>query len=68
MAQFKTRDGDSIDWICWKHYGQQSGAVETVYEANPGLAKRGPVFPAGVIIELPELPQESTEEVIRLWE
>ncbi len=68
MAQFKTRDGDTLDWICWKHYGKQSGAVEAVYEANPGLAKLGPVFSAGVVIELPELPEESKAEVIRLWD
>ena len=68
MAEFKTRDGDTIDWICWQHYGKSSGAVEAVYETNPGLAKRGPVFPAGVIITLPELPAESTAEVIRLWD
>ena len=69
MVEFKTRQGDSIDWICWKFYdGKQSGAVEAVYEANPGLAKLGPVFAAGVVITLPELPEENTTEVVRLWD
>lgn len=69
MVQFKTRQGDTIDWICWKHYeGLQSGAVEAVYEANPGLTKHGPVLPASVVIELPELPKEDLQPVVRLWD
>lgn len=69
MAQYKTRDGDSVDEICWKHYdGQQSGAVEAVYEANPGLTKHGPKLPANIIIELPDLAREDLQQVVRLWD
>ena len=32
-------DGDRLDLICWRHYGSLSGrVVETVLDANPGLA------------------------------
>ena len=55
--------------ICWRHYGEQSGAVEVVLEANPGLADTGPVLPAGIIIELPELPPAVQElPTVRLWD
>lgn len=69
MVQFKTRDGDTLDYICWKQYdSQQSGAVESVLEANRGLAKLGPTYPAGVVIELPELPNETLDPLVRLWD
>ena len=43
--------------------------MEAVLEANPGLAERGPLLPAGLLIELPELPAESRESgAVRLWD
>ena len=64
-----TRQGDMLDLICYRHYGRQSGAVEAVLEANPRLADRGPVYPAGVRILLPDLRQPSAEErLITLWD
>lgn len=65
---YETRDGDVLDYICWRHYRRQSGAVEAVLEANPGLADRGPVFPAGVTITLPDLPAPEATAVIRIWD
>ena len=52
---YRTKKSDLVDAICWRHYGEQSGAVEVVLEANPGLADIGPVLPAGIIIELPRV-------------
>ena len=70
MAQtYRTRDGDTLDWICWKQYGSSTGTVEAVLEANPGLADLGPVFAAGVLITLPVLPTPSAvNSIIRLWD
>nr|VFJ68701.1 MAG: P2-like prophage tail protein X [Candidatus Kentron sp. DK] len=67
--QYRTKNGDVLDYLCWKHYGQQAGAVERVLEANRGLAGYGPVLPAGILITLPSLP-EPVQEVrsIRLWD
>ena len=68
-VRYRTRDGDSLDAICWKHYGRQAGAVEAVLEANPGLSEVGPVLPAGFVIGLPELPQTAPEiETVGLWD
>ena len=70
MAEtYMTKDGDMIDAICWKFYakGQQPLAVERVYEANRGLAKLGPVLPAGVAVVLPDLPEPEATPVIRIW-
>lgn len=67
MAQYLTRDGDTLDRICWKFYDRQSTAVEAVLEANPHLADYGPTLPAGVVIELPELPEPTEEASGGLW-
>jgi phage tail protein X len=65
---YKTSQGDTLDYVCWKHYGQQSGAVEAVLAANPGLADLGEVLPTDTSITLPELAQPATElQPIRLW-
>lgn len=69
MAQtYLTRDGDMLDWLCQKHYGRTSGAVEAVLEANRELAALGPVYAAGVRIVLPDLPAAAATAVIRLWD
>lgn len=65
---YRCSDGDTLDWICWKHYGRQSGAVEAVLEANPGLAEKGPVFSAGQLVTLPDLAPAATTTIIRLWD
>lgn len=67
-TRYKTSQGDTLDFICWKVYGQQSGAVEAVLLANPGLADLGTVLPVNTDILLPELPKPVEEvQPIRLW-
>lgn len=67
-SEYMTSDGDTLDFICWKFYGQQSGAVELVLEANRDVADVGPVMPAGVRLVLPELPRPAAEvQPLRLW-
>ena len=63
-----TREGDVLDWICWKHYKKQSGAVEAVLAANNGLADFGDILPAGLEIILPELSLPKTDQLVRLWD
>lgn len=65
---YRTREGDVLDWICWKHYKKQSGVVEAVLEANNGLANFGDILPAGLEIILPELSLPETDQLVRLWD
>lgn len=45
------------------------GIVEQVLKANPGLAKIGPILPAGINIALPELtPQVEDSQTVQLWD
>lgn len=68
MATYRTKDGDTVDWICWTHYGRSAGTTEAVLEANPGLADWGDRLPAGVAVVLPDLPAPNRRRVVRLWD
>lgn len=68
MAQYRTKEGDTVDLICWHIYGATSGVVEQVYNANPGLAALGPVLPVGTLVNLPEVGlQASTVDQVGVW-
>lgn len=67
--KYTTREGDILDAIVWKYYGSTSGqAVETVLEANRGLADYGPILPAGVVLVLPDIEAPKKAQGIRLWD
>lgn len=69
MAQYRTSEGDTADYIAWKYYGTQEGqVVERLVDANPGLADYGPLLPAGIIVELPELEAVGVTQGVKLWD
>lgn len=71
MAQtYITRDGDTVDYIAWAQYGSQlSQVINAVLEANPGLADRGPVLPAGITMTLPDVDTSpATSDGVSLWQ
>jgi phage tail protein X len=69
-AKYTTRQGDTVDYICWRYYGtERGGTTEAVLEANPGLAQRGPVLPAGLVITLPAITLPGkTAKLVELWD
>lgn len=69
MATWLTSDNEMLDDICRRHYGAVPGSVEAALDANPGLAELGPLLPAGLLVELPELSAEERRgETVRLWD
>ena len=68
MATHTTVEGDMVDLICWRVYGAESGYVERVYDLNQGLADRGPILPAGVVIDLPDLEPADEIPMVTLWD
>lgn len=69
MAEVIARQGDTLDALCWRHYGRTAGVVEAVLEANPGLADLGPILPHGQRVVLPEqAPQPQRQDLINLWD
>ncbi|MCX5571493.1 tail protein X [Kaistia nematophila] len=68
MAIYTTRQGDMIDAICTRTYGDESGYVEIVLAANPGLAALGMPLPIGTVIDLPEIAKaREAVAVVSLW-
>lgn len=68
MAQvYRTKAGDTVDAIAWKHYGREAAAGD-ILEANRRLADLGPGLPAGVEVILPDLPEPVEPAAIRLWD
>ncbi|MAM73387.1 tail protein X [uncultured Tistrella sp.] len=71
---YRTIDGDVLDRICWRHYGRHDVVAE-VLAANPGLAGKGPVYPANLAVLLPDVPRATAgrtipvaRERVRLWD
>lgn len=58
--------GDTLEVVRIDRLGSESH-VPAVLEATPGLAALGPVYPAGVLIALPDVPAPVTAGQIRLW-
>jgi len=66
---YVTQQNEMVDAICRRAYGDESGFVETLLGANPGLAALGPVLPIQTRIVLPDLPRSSPErQIVSLWD
>ena len=63
----RTSDGDLLDTLCYDFYGHLNGSVETVLDANQGLADEPQPFRGGVLIWLPDLPDPS-DGTVMLWD
>lgn len=63
-----TNQGEMADIICRRTYGDESGYVEAVLAANPGLAAKGPVLPMGTSVVLPDIEVSTETRVIKLWD
>ncbi len=58
--------GDTVDLLCFRHYGRTQGVTEKVLDANPGLCQQ--VFlEAGQEVEMPEPEKKKQREMIQLW-
>jgi len=66
VIYYYTKENEMLDYICWKHYGYSSGAVEEVLLENPGLAEYASFLPAGLKIKLPKIQKISKESVINI--
>lgn len=68
MMKVLSTQGDSIDSICWRYYGN-SDMVVTVLQTNPHLAKFDAILPIGTPIDLPDInTQNRQRKSIQLWD
>lgn len=60
---------DTVDALCWRHYGRTAGVTEAVLEANPGLADYGPILPQGLVVNMPEAQASAPQrQMVNLWD
>ena len=65
--KYRTREGDMLDQICLAYYGRV-GVIAQVLEVNPALVEHGPVFQAGLIINLPKIEKATSSSEVQLWD
>ncbi|MBI1495417.1 tail protein X [Halocynthiibacter styelae] len=65
---YETKEGDTVDSIAWQHYGRHEGSTEALREANRGLAQSPLVLPAGLTVILPDLPEVSAVQPVKLYD
>ena len=66
---YTSQQGDTVDLICWKHYGHTKDVTEQVLDVNPGLAALGPVLPLGTKLNMPVVERVTeTPRVLKLWD
>lgn len=68
-TKIRSIQNDTIDSICWRHYGRSAGVVELVLEANPQAIDTGVILPVGTEVILPDIDSpQKTKQPIQLWE
>lgn len=66
---YRTGQNEMVDAICRRVYGGESGYVEQVLDASPGLAALGAPLPVGTEVTLPDLVKASdVVPVVSLWD
>ena len=71
MSSYKVAyGGERLDRIAKKLYGsEQTGTVEALLLANPGLADHGAIISEGTLINVPlKVETPSTKEYVLAWE
>ncbi|KAB0547904.1 phage tail protein [Pseudomonas argentinensis] len=68
MATLRANQNETLDALCWRHYGRTAGVVEAVLEANPGLADLGPNLPQGHAVTLPDAAPQPEQQAVTLWD
>ena len=69
MPAVIANQGETVDAICWRHYGRTAGVTEAVLDANPGLADLGATLPHGTLVQLPDVaPQAEQRQMVNLWD
>jgi len=68
MDIYVTRQGETVDLACNRHYGRTKDVTELVLDANVGLAALGPVLPFGTVIVMPPAPARAARPLVKLYE
>jgi phage tail protein X len=61
------RQNDTLDLLCWRHFGQTAAVTEIALELNPGIAALGEVLPEGLSVTLPDAAPARETKRVELW-
>ena len=65
----RAQQNETVDTLCWRHYGRTAGVTEAVLEANPGLADYGPILPQGLAVQMPKAQTAAPKrQMVNLWD
>lgn len=69
MIYTVAQDEERLDRIARTLYGtERGGTIESLLEANSGLAALGPMVPRGTVITVPPRPTPPPSGLVRPWE
>ena len=63
----RSTQGDTLDLIVWRHYGNQPGVLEHVLEANTHLRHQDAALVPGTLVTLPKFTPQPAPTQVRLW-
>lgn len=63
----QAQQNDTIDLLCWRHYGRTAGVTEAVLDANKGMCMTAELR-AGQCVYLPEIQPQARRETVQLWD
>lgn len=65
----QTQSQEALDQFARRIYGEESGYVEALLDANPGLAALPKRLPFGTVIQVPHVaPPDAGDPVVKLWD
>ncbi|MAD45079.1 tail protein X [Oceanospirillum beijerinckii] len=65
----RTVHGDTVDSLLWRELGRNDeGITDAFWRLNEHAAEQGPIFNSGVILRLPQLPEEPEVTRIMVWD
>lgn len=70
MRQIRAQQRDTVDLICHREFGYTAGVTEQTLALpeNRKLAASGPILAQGTLVTLPDLPTQSEQAVLQLWD
>ncbi|MFJ3369759.1 tail protein X [Pseudomonas sp. NPDC086251] len=65
----RAHQNETVDALCWRHYGRTAGVTEAVFQANSELAEHGPTLPQGLPVVMPEAQTSAPHrQMVNLWD
>jgi phage tail protein X len=68
-STYTTKQRETVDLICQRHYGRTRDVTEAVLSANPGIATLGAVLPFATVVLLPDIQAKRQQKrLVSLWD